>query len=68
MFAVSEAETEPAEVQEEGTLPEPDPSETAVPEETAPAEQPDPFTESQQSGEGQNSNDPYADWPFAFWW
>lgn len=67
VFEVSEAETEPADVQEEGTLPEPDPSVPAVPEETAPAETSEPFTEMPHNG-GQQNNDPYTDWPFTFWW
>jgi hypothetical protein len=67
VFSVSEAETEPADVQEEGALPEPDPSETAEPEQTAPAETPDPFAGFPDNN-GQPNNEPYTDWPFTFWW
>lgn len=67
VFSVSEAETEPADVQEEGTLPEPDPSETAEPEQTAPADTPDPFVGFPDNN-GQPNNEPYTDWPFTFWW
>ena len=79
IFEVSEAETEPAVVQEEGTLPEPVPSETEPPQETAPASSPQettpaessdpfaPFTDFSHDGGTQNT-EPYTDFPFAFWW
>ena len=73
IFEVSEAETEPADVQEEGTLPEPVPSETAPPQETtppaetAPAETFVPFWEFPQQ-ETPQSTEPNQDFPFAFWW
>ena len=54
-------------MQEEGALPEPDPSETAEPEQTAPAETPDPFAGFPDNN-GQPNNEPYTDWPFTFWW
>ena len=67
VFQVSEAESEPADVQEEGTLPEPVPSEPAVPEETPPAESTAPFAEMPQNGR-QPESEPYSDWPFTFLW
>ncbi|MBP0968349.1 MAG: DUF4230 domain-containing protein [Oscillospiraceae bacterium] len=78
VFTVSEADSEPAAVQEEGTLPEPDPSENTVTTETtaapvqteaAPAEESVPFGEPpRSSGNGQQNDAPYTDWPFTFWW
>ena len=79
VFAVSEAETEPADVQEEGTLPATEPSvtETTVTEtetvttttETEPVYWFNPFTEPPQTEGGRQHDMPHdAPEGFTFWW